>query len=123
MRSSRVLFLAAIFVASGFALCSSARALDSKVSATATETAQETAAASQTVAAEATVDAFRARVSKAYMNCLFDADDAVEGLAKNPQAQGAESKAHRAFCLTRKESCLRLGEDDSCRVFIEEFAE
>jgi hypothetical protein len=57
------------------------------------------------------------------MNCLFDADSAAEGLVNNPQAQDAESKAHRAFCLTRKESCLRLGEDDDCRVFMEEFAE
>jgi hypothetical protein len=98
-------------------------ASDSKASAAATAAAQETVEASQTVVVEATVDAFRSRVSKAYMNCLFDADDAAEGLSRNPQARDAEDRAHRAFCLTRKESCLRLGEDADCKVFIEEFAE
>lgn len=98
-------------------------ASDAKASAAATAQAQETVAANQTVAAEATVDAFRSRVSKAYMNCLFEADDVAEGLSKNPQARDAEDKAHRTFCLTRKESCLRLGDDADCKVFIEEFTE
>jgi hypothetical protein len=123
MRSSRVFFLAVFFLACGLALSSSAVALDTRVSATATEKAQETVAAMHTAGAEATADAFRSKVSKAYMNCLFDADDTAEGLANNPQARDAESRAHRTFCLTRKESCLRLGEDDDCRVFIEEFTE
>lgn len=100
-----------------------ALASDSKASAEATARASETRVAAQTAAAEATADAFRALVSKAYMNCLFEADDIVEGLSKNPQARDAEEKAHRAFCLTRKESCLRLGNDADCRVFIEEFAQ
>lgn len=100
-----------------------ALALDSKASVEATAKASETNIATQTVAAEAAADAFRAQVSKAYMNCLFEADDIVEGLSKNPQARDAEEKAHQAFCLTRKESCLRLGNDADCRVFIEEFAQ
>jgi len=100
-----------------------ALATDSKALAQATAKASETLIATQTVAAEATADAFRALVSKAYMNCLFEGDDIVEGLSKNPQAREAEEKAHRAFCLTRKESCLRLSNDADCRVFIEEFAQ
>jgi hypothetical protein len=98
-------------------------ALDGRAAATATANAQETVAASQTVVAEATVDAFRSQVSKAYMNCLFEADDVVEGLSNNPQARDAEEKAHRAFCLNRKESCHRLGNDADCKVFLEDFAE
>jgi len=47
----------------------------------------------------------------------------VEGLANNPQARGGEEKAHRAFCLTRKESCLSRGNDADCRVFVEDFTE
>ena len=100
-----------------------ASALNPKPAAEETARAQETAAAARTVAAEATIDAFRAQVSKAYMNCLFEADEALEGLASNPQARGAEEKAHRAFCLTRKESCLARGNDADCMVFIEDFIE
>lgn len=123
MRSLRALFLAAFVSICGLVPHSSACALDTKVSATATEKAQETVAARETVGAEATVDAFRSRVSKAYMNCLFEVDDVVEGLSNNPQARDAEEKAHRVFCQNRKESCLRLGDDADCRVFIEDFTE
>ena len=100
-----------------------ARALNSRPAAEETAKAQETLAATQTVAAEATVDGFRSLVSKAYMNCLFEADDVVEGLAGNPSARQAEEKAHRSFCLTRKESCLSHGNDADCRVFIEDFTQ
>jgi len=106
-----------------FFFVGSALALDAKASAEATVKASETNSATQTAAAEAAADAFRAQVGKAYMNCLFEGDDIVEELSKNPQARDAEEKAHRAFCLTRKESCLRLGNDADCRVFIEEFAQ
>jgi hypothetical protein len=117
------LLLPAFVIVGGLALPGQANALDSKASATATANAQETVAASQTVSAEATVDAFRSQVSKAYMNCLFEADDVVEGLSNNPQARDAEEKAHRTFCLNRKESCIRLGNDADCRVFLEDFTE
>jgi hypothetical protein len=123
MRLLRVFSLGTLLFSYGLMTCRLAHALDPKVSVAATAKAEETVAASKTVAAEATLDAFRSQVSKAYMNCLFEADYAAEGLSKNPQARDAEEKAHRTFCLTRKESCLRLGADADCKVFMEEFAE
>ena len=70
-----------------------------------------------------TPDASVEEVSKAYMNCLLEADRALESFAGNFRARDHESKLHLKLCENRKRDCsLNRGGAD-CRAFVEEFAQ
>ena len=83
----------------------------------------ETAAAAATVAATATESAFRAAVSRAYMNCLRDVDESAAELIRNPKAKDSEERSMRKFCETRRESCIANGNDSQCQLFTEDYRE
>ena len=61
-------------------------------------------------------------VNKAYMNCLLEADRALESFSGNFRARDHESKLQLKLCENRKRDCsLKRGSAD-CRAFVEEFA-
>lgn len=81
----------------------------------------DTAAPAQTVAATATETAFRAAVSRAFMNCLRDVDESEAELQSNPRAKESEVQYLKKYCESRRESCIVHGEDAQCKLFIEDY--
>ncbi|MFN4895336.1 MAG: hypothetical protein ACK5GN_05995 [Pseudomonadota bacterium] len=62
-------------------------------------------------------------VSRAYMNCLIEADKTLAGLAGQVEVKAlrAESESQRAFCNNRKRDCVTDARSAECRTFVEEF--
>ncbi len=82
-----------------------------------------TAVPAQTVAATATETAFRAAVSRAFMNCLRDVDESAAELKANPRARESEVQYLKKYCEGRRESCIVNGEDAQCKLFIEDYSQ